>query len=411
LTTAKGTAGVPEASAPVPHPRWWAVTGALLGVGLGVVLFYAVVTQSTGHWTDAPAPIIANGADLILVQGSGHRDGKSFVLKAPGADDTSVLTAKLSPFQASEFSRIEWTVESAQPADLIFVWRTRENPRRNYTKRLQWLVNGVAPFELKAEEGWNGTVTGVALLVRSKLPVPLRVGAVRIVSRSAGAAASELFRQWSEAIVLRGYSATFPFDSERAHDLAPLTAVAFAEGLAMGAYLLLARWRGWRRDRRVVWGIFLGGWLLLDLRWQANLWREVGERGDRFAGKTTEEKHLAADDAALFVLVEKMKGALSATPARIVLYCDNDLLCARAAFLLYPQNVYRAVQQNRIFGRRGGLAPPGPDDLHGGDYVLLIYSKALGYDRQRQQAVWSDGRTKPADEILLQPEALLLRIR
>ena len=35
MTTAKGTAGVPEASAPVPHPRWWAVTGALLGVGLG----------------------------------------------------------------------------------------------------------------------------------------------------------------------------------------------------------------------------------------------------------------------------------------------------------------------------------------------------------------------------------------
>ena len=102
LTTQRGRRS-PQATAPVPHPRWWAVTGALLGVALGVVLFYAVVTQSSGHWTDAPPPIIANGADLILVQGSGHKEGKSFVLKAPGADDTSVLTAKLSPFQASEF--------------------------------------------------------------------------------------------------------------------------------------------------------------------------------------------------------------------------------------------------------------------------------------------------------------------
>ena len=236
MTTAKGTAGVPEATAPVPQPQWWAVAGVLLSVALGVVLLYTAVTQSTGHWTDAPAPILAAGADLLPVQGSGRKDGKWFVLEAPGADDLSVLTAQLSPFPASEFPRVEWTLDSVRPSDeLLFVWRTREHPKRPHTKRLQWLVTGVAPLELRAEDGWAGTITGVGLLVRSKLPAPLRVGSVRIVSRSASAAASELFRQWSESIVLRGYSVTFPFDGERAHDVAPLIAVAFAEGLAMSA--------------------------------------------------------------------------------------------------------------------------------------------------------------------------------
>ena len=75
--------------------------------------------------------------------------------------------------------------------------------------------------------------------------------------------------------------------------------------------------------------------------------------------------------------------------------------------MLYPQNGYRASASN--FWSRGGWSPQSDDFQR--RYVLLIYSKALGYDRQRQQAVWSDGRTKPADEILLQPEALLLRIR
>ena len=88
---------------------------------------------------------------------------------------------------------------------------------------------------------------------------------------------------------------------------------------------------------------------------------------------------------------------------RVFLYCDNDLLCARAAFLVYPQNVYRAVQKRR--------PPPTPDELRGGDYLLLVYSRALGYDPTRGLAVWADGGTKPAEEILLQPEALLLRIR
>jgi hypothetical protein len=143
--------------------------------------------------------------------------------------------------------------------------------------------------------------------------------------------------------------------------------------------------------------------LLLDLRWQVNLWSEVNERGHRFAGKTTEEKHLAADDAALYVLVEKMLSKLPPPPARIVLFCDNVSLCSRAAFLLYPHNVQRAIHRT--------LAPPGPADLHGGDFVLLIYSRALGYDRQRQLAVWPKGDTKPAEEIFLLPEALLLRIR
>ncbi|HEV8552132.1 MAG TPA: hypothetical protein VGR65_01930 [Casimicrobiaceae bacterium] len=404
MATAKGTAGVPVGTAPVSHPRWWAAAGALLGVALGVVLFYAVVTRSTGHWTDAPAPIVAAGADLTLTRGAGHKDGKSFVLESTGAEGVAVLTAKLSPFQAKDFPRVEWTLDSAQPPDeLFFIWRTRERPKLNHVKRLQWLVTGVAPLELKADDGWSGTVTGVALLVRSGLAAPLRIASVRIVSRSANATASELVQQWGARNALRGYSATFPFDAERAHDLPLLTAIAVAEGLAMCAYLLLARWREWRRDRRVLWGIFLGGWLLLDLRWQANLWREVRERGHQFAGKTTEEKHLAADDAALFVLVEKMKSGLPATPARVVLYCDNDLLCARAAFLIYPQNVYRAVHRKREL--------PHPDELRGGDFLLLFYSKALGYDRERQLAVWPNGGSKPADEILLQPEALLLRIR
>lgn len=403
MTTAKGAAGIPAGVA-AAQPAWWTTAVALLGLGLGAVLLYATLSQSGGHWSDAPAPIVAAGADLIPIQGTGRKDGRAFVLESPGAEGVSVLTAKLAPFQAGEFPRVEWALDSAQPpADLLFVWRTREHPKRNYTKRMQWLVNGVAPLELKADDGWSGTITGVALLVRSRLPAPLRVDSVHVVSRSAGAAAGGMFRQWSAPIVLRGYSVSFPFDAERAHDLAPLVAVALGEALALGAYLALVRWRGWRRDRRIVWAIFLGGWLLLDLRWQANLWGEVRERADRFAGKTTEGKHLAAEDAPLYVLVEKMKSALPARPVRIVLFCDNVSLCARAAFLLYPQNVQRAFHRK--------VEPPGPDDLKSGDYLLLMYSRALGYDRERQLAVWADGRTRSAEEVLLQPEALLLKVK
>jgi hypothetical protein len=388
----------------VSPPQWWATAGMLLGLALCVVLLYAVAANNTGRWTDAPAPILVSGPDWMPVQGSGRKDGKWFVLEAPGAGGISVLSAKIAPFDAKDFPRVEWTLDSADPpSEVFFVWRTREHPKRNYSKRLEWLVNGVAPLELQANDGWSGTVTGVALVIRSGLTVPLRVGSLRLTSPSAAAVLREIFSQWSTRVVLRGYSVTFPFDIERAHYLPLLTAVAIAEGIAMAAYLLLARRRGWPRDRRVLWAIFVGGWLLLDLRWQANLWQGAVDQGARFAGKTTEEKHRAAEDSALFAVIEKVKTALPAPPARVVLFCDNVAICSRAAFFLYPHNVYRAVDST--------LKPPDPERLRAGEYLLLVYSRTLGYDPGRGIVVWPDGRTKSADEVLLQPEALLLRIR
>ncbi len=401
MTTAKATAQI--VAGPGPRASWWFIAGGLFALALAGVLAFVVV-RSSNVLTDAPAPIVADGADLVAVEGAGRKDGKAFILEAPGAEGIAVVTAQLAPFRAQEFSRVEWTLSSAQaPPDLAVVWRTREHPRRNYTKRVRWLMSGAAPLELTPEDGWSGTITGVGLLVGPGLTMPLRVRELRIASYSAIGTADESVRQWAEPVPLRGYSVNFPFDAERGHDLPLLPAVAAAEALAIGLYLTLARWRGWPRDRRVVWGIFVVGWLLLDLRWQANLWREARERGLRFAGKTTAEMHLAADDAALYQLIEKMKSALPAAPSRVFLYCDNDNLCARAAFMLYPQNLYRAFHWGRTL--------PTPEEMHEGDHVLLVYSRALGYDREHHTIVWGDGRTKPADEVLLEAGALLLRVR
>jgi hypothetical protein len=404
LTAAKSTTAIPDGTATVSHRQWLAVAATLLGVAFCAVLLYPVVTMSTGGWADGPAPIVVSGPDWIPMQGSGRRNGNGFVLEALGAGGVAILSGRLAPFQAKDFPRVEWTLDSASPPSRIFfVWQTREHPKRNYSKPLQWLVNGVAPLELGAADGWSGTVIGVALVVRSDLEAPLRVGSLRLTSPSAAAVASEIFREWGARISLHGYSTHFPFDSERGHDLPLLAAVAIAEGIAMAAYVLLARQRGWRRDRRVLWAIFLGGWVLLDLRWQASLWRDVADQGLPFAGKTSEEKHLAAEDSALFALVEKMKAALPAPPSRIVLFCDNTAICSRAAFFLYPHNVYRASDWI--------LKPPDPASLRTGDYLLLVYSRTVGYDPGRHVVVWRDGGTRAADEIALQPEALLLRIR
>jgi hypothetical protein len=229
LTTAKPTADVLDA--PRAGARWWLVAGTLFGLALAAVLGYALARFGEGRLAEGPAPIVADGADLLLVQGTARKDGSSFVLEAPAADGAAVLAAKLTPFAAREFSRVEWTIDSAQGPQLAFVWRTRENPRRTYSKPLSWLVTGAAPLSLTAEDGWSGTITGVGL-VAAAINTPVSVRSLRIVSPSVIAAADGLARQWSARNPLRGYSVNYPFDAERGHDLPAVVAVAIAEAAA-----------------------------------------------------------------------------------------------------------------------------------------------------------------------------------
>lgn len=401
MTTARAAAEAVPAAKGAPSARWWVIAGGLLAIGLMLVVGFAIIRSSDGRLADTAAPIIVDGADLTPIQGRAHKDGPALVIEAAGADGVAVLSAGITPFAAEEFDHVEWTVAAAQAPDLAFIWRTRENPRRTHSKRLRWLVSGAAPLALTPADGWSGTITGVGLV--SSVATPVRVRALRIAAPSALLAAQGLARQWTAPNPLRGYSVNYPFDAERGHDLPAAVAIAAGEALAIVLYLALGHRRGWRRDPRVLWGIFLGGWLLLDLRWQTNLWREAAARALEFAGKSTAEMHLAAPDAALYAAMERVKRALPATPVRVFLYCDNDNLCARAAFLLYPQNVYRAVNRRRTL--------PAPEELHEGDHLLLFYSRAMAYDRARQVAVWPDGKTKPADELLLETGALMLRIR
>src|SRR5438477_6419787 len=140
--TARGPTAIPAGTSTVSPPQWLAAT--LLGIAFCAVLLYAVVTMSTGGWADGPTPIVVSGSDWIPIQGSGRKERNGFVLEALGAGGAAILSARLAPFQAKDFPRVEVRLDSAAPPSRIyFVWQTQEHPKRNYSKPLQWLVNGV----------------------------------------------------------------------------------------------------------------------------------------------------------------------------------------------------------------------------------------------------------------------------
>jgi len=67
--------------------------------------------------------------------------------------------------------------------------------------------------------------------------------------------------------------------------------------LAALAWYALARRRGFATALPAALAVlFVGGWLLLDLRWTVNLGRQVRATAAQYAGKDWRESRLAAED-------------------------------------------------------------------------------------------------------------------
>jgi hypothetical protein len=394
-----------DAAAPAAQAQAWIAGVGLLIAGIAVSVLLVAIVHSGGNWRGGPPAITIEGGAFALVRGSGHRAGREFVLEATDSERLAVLSARVAPFGADGHPRVDFNLHStdALPVELVFVWRTEERPNRNFSKPLTWTGTHIAPLELGPDDGWIGSITGVALAARGTLPRPLVLESFSVPSLSVATVIGDIAHQWAAFIPIVAASVTLPFDDERSHYATLLATVAAGGFFAAALYWLLTR-RALPRDPRVYWAIVVAGWLILDTRFQVNLWRQLTRTAATFAGKTGEEKRLASDDRELYTLMKEVSTALPAPPVRVHFIADDQALRTRGSYFLYPQNVYYSDAKR--------ARTPVPEELRSGDYVLLFLTSDLGYDSATQALVWRDGRRKPAEPILSRPPGLVLvRVR
>ncbi|MEO8567356.1 MAG: hypothetical protein ABI541_13300 [Betaproteobacteria bacterium] len=389
---------------------WWLCLAiAYLTGAYAVVLIALGLAESGGNWLDTPAPVMVEGAQIDIMRGSGHREGNAVLIDAQDASGVAIVGSRLSPFPAAAYPRVEWTVKTTAsiPPQLTFLWRTQEHRNKTFSAPVAWAGgNGgrVLPLELARAEGWSGTIVGIALAVRGPLASPLTISGVTVPGVSSLTSIQEVLHQWARSFPFRGNSIAFPFDEERDDRISFLVATVVAEGLAIAAYLLVVWKRRDRVDRRIIWSILIAGWLVTDARWQINLGRQLVHTAQTFAGKTAEEKHLAADDGRFFALMQQVNRALPAPPARIFLLADESAFRTRGAYFLYPHNVFHAVGEFKRL--------PDPTELSSGDFVLLFPTHGISYDRERLMLAWPDNRSRSVGELLRSDEGIvLLRIK
>lgn len=384
------------APAQTPGPRTPALlVAATFVASLAAALAIAVTLHAGPRITGDPPSIEVAGNAMTALKGRARIDGSAIVLEALDGDGVGLISAPAPAFAADEYSRVAWRIASdvARDLDLVMVWRTAERPGRTFTSPFDW-SRGDAEIDLAGHPDWRGTIQGVALAARGRLPVPLAVAGLSARSNAWTATFADVVGEWLGR-PFGGGARSFAQVRGEAKQIAPLLTVV-AGGVALAVAFLLLRARR-RREPVARWAIaacFLAGWLVLDLRFQAILWRQHTASFAQFAGRTTDQKNAAEIDAPIFDVARKVRDAARARGGRILVLSDNTHLATRVGWFLYPDNVY---YDSRPRDRAG---PPAPDELKPGDQVVLLLYGAIAWDAARGTLVWADGRTRAAREIL-----------
>ena len=147
--------------------------------------------------------------------------------------------------------------------------------------------------------------------------------------------------------------------------------------------------------------VFFATWAILAARWTWNLGRQLAETIAQYGGKDLADKHLASSDAGVYAFVEKAGAVIPRERAKVFVVGDVAYLRGRAAYHLYPHNVFTEPVQNAV---------PPASTMRKGDWIMVLQKKGMQYDRKNRTLRWEGGQSVMADLVLLDSGYALLRV-
>ncbi len=357
-----------------------------------------------GHWSGASPPLGWAGKDLRMLFGHGvaTATGLSIDRLAQGGQ-AAARTGDLN-VDAESYPYVVLETAGRQPqAKLLLVWNVRgetgETPALAIPQGTSMWVR------LADDPRWQGQVIALGLAVQGTLHQPLVIERLTLEPQSPANALRDLWAGWTGFQGWTGRSINFIVGGAGSATVRAVPAVAAVVALALLLYAVLIRFRRTQWDLRVAVALFLLGWFALDGRWQWDLWQQLGVTERQFAGKTWEEKRLAAEDGELFELMERIKKSLPSERERIFVMVDDGKPVARyirahAGYYLLPNNVY-------AYARIGDAKR-----LQAGDYLLTIgHVAGLSYSSERGTLQVRDGAEIPAELSFSGLQADLFKVR
>jgi len=392
--------GTAPAMIPPHHPL--RLAGWLFAAGLALCLLGYLALSVPGPWFPAASPKEWSAREMQLTRGEGALVGDDWVITALDATGIAILSLN-TDLRSTDYRAIAWIVaDFPETADVQLIWRSDYQSAKLQAARLETAYGHLLPVVLVKNPNWTGTIGGIALSIRGSLSQPVRIRGVVAKPMGALELLQDRIGEWRAFEGWAGTSINTLAGGADVQDL-PLPALLAATIiLAALAWYALARRRGFAAALPGALAVlFVGGWLLLDLRWAVNLGRQVRETAAQYAGKEWRDRRLAAEDGPLFAFIEKARAKMPREPARVFMVADANYFRGRGAYHLYPHNVYFDPYQNVI---------PPPSALRAGDYLVVYQRRGVQYNPTEKRLRWGDGASVAAEVLHVEPGSALFRI-
>ncbi len=379
--------------------------GLLLATGFLLCLLGYLAVAVPARWFPEASARVWGAAELTLARGSGQVSGDELVVTAADPSGIAIVSVS-SSLRAADFPAVAWlAADVADDAEVRLVWRTDVHPQRLNSAAITVTAGQPMPTMLATDQAWVGRVTGLALTIRAPLDKPVRIRGLVAKPMGAVEILRDRAREWLAFEAWTGSSINTVVGGADSQDL-PLPPLA-AAACAVACALLLAL----RRRRPgltpaatggLVLALFAAAWLVLDARWAWNLVRQEQATVGTYGGLTPTEKHLAAEDGALYAFVEQARRVMPDTPVRVFVVADAAYFRGRAAYHLYPHRVYT--------DRIDGTMPPA-GALRPGDWLANFDARSIAYDAVSGSLRWNGDQAVAAEPRLVVPGAALFLIR
>ncbi|HSC99016.1 MAG TPA: hypothetical protein VLI21_08940, partial [Casimicrobiaceae bacterium] len=329
-------------------PRWLAL--AFAGALLLCVLAYLAYAVPGRFLSSADEKAYA-AAQLSLPRGTASLVHDELVVTGAAEDGNTVISVT-TDFRSIDYPVIAWIASGFAPdAHVAVLWRTDVEPARVNRRVLDVDAGRVLPADVYRDPHWIGRIVGLALAVQGSIGQPLHVRGVITKPGNAWDTARDRVREWAAPEPWSGASINTVAGGADVQPLPLPVLLVAAIVVAVAVVALILRKRGRAAVATVAAStaaLALAAWFVLDAKWVVNLIREADATAQRYAGKDLQEKHLASEDRDLYAFIEKARAVMPREPARVFVVADADFFRGRAAYHLYPHNVWYEPYRNAV---------------------------------------------------------------
>lgn len=346
-----------------------------------IIIFLGLFCFAWIYDSPVKKPVVRlNGADMLLHRGRGYPDGEKLVVTNADGKGRVRIIAERVLFRAEDMPFMAWTFSRFSPHTGVWVgWVTKQNPNKLNRIPAILSLDSTAVYRMKENPDWKGEIVALGFGFDRQMYESIVLDTVEIRPYSIR---SMLESIWDELTAFEGWSLKSINVIKGGYDNALIRPAPLVAGwvvIASLIFLLLhikdVSKTGWN----VLVVFCLTGWLLLDVLWQINLFRQNYLSYHLYSGKTLPEKRLVGPDAELYAFSNEVRQFLPDNKTRIFLTgkgLRGNIIYEqpRLQYFLMPHNVTYLENNFALYARNldeydykyniGGY-------LASGDYLLV----------------------------------------